>query len=107
MLGKDPRLNPLETRKQLLIAASELHRARLAGEIEAFTTGVRRLLDCAGSFGSMASLAVTLCAGLAALKRSKPVTEETKPSWMQTVLQSAGWFSSLWRKFRTPEHDGG
>ena len=105
MFGKDPRLNTLEVRKQLLVAACELHRTQLAEEIEDFSTGARRLLDYAASFSSMAAFAMTLCAGLAALKRGKPVAEQAKPSWVQTVLQGAGWLSSLWRKFRAPEHD--
>ena len=32
MFGKKPRLNPLESRKQLLIAESELNRAQLVQE---------------------------------------------------------------------------
>ena len=32
MFGKNPRMNPLESRKQLLIAESELNRAQLVGD---------------------------------------------------------------------------
>ena len=35
MFGKKPRLNPLESRKQLLIAESELNRAQLVQEWQA------------------------------------------------------------------------
>ena len=34
MSGKNPRMNPLESRKQLLIAESELNRAQLVQELE-------------------------------------------------------------------------
>lgn len=105
MPGKDPLLNQLEIRKRLLIAASELHRAHLPGEVDAFRSGIRRLMDSAGSFGSLASLAVTFCAGLVALKRAKPADTETKPSWGQAILRGAGLLSSLWRQFRPPPPD--
>lgn len=55
MFGKKPGLNPLESRKRLLIAESELNRAQLAGDMAALTTGIRTLTGRAKSFGAIAS----------------------------------------------------
>ena len=81
MFGKKPRLNPLESRKQLLIAESELNRAQMAGDMAALTAGVRTFTDRAKSFGSIASSAAVLVAGLAAFRRNKPAGADAKPSW--------------------------
>ena len=60
MFGDSPRMNPLETRKRLLIAESELNRAQLAQEWGAMTVGVRTLTDRAKSYASIASSAAVL-----------------------------------------------
>ena len=64
-------MNPLESRKQLLITESELNRDHLVGEMEALASGVRSLTDRAKSFGVIASSAALLAAGCAALNRGK------------------------------------
>jgi hypothetical protein len=93
-------MNPLESRKQRLIAASNLNRAQLAGDITAFTTDVRALTDRAKTLGSIASSAALLMAGLAAVRSGKPVEVDAKPSWMQTLVRSASLASTLWLAFR-------
>ena len=101
MFGKKPRLNPLESRKQLLIAESELNRAQMAGDMAALTAGVRTLTDRAKSCGSIASSAAVLVAGLAAFRRGKPVDADAKQSWLQTIFKGAGLISTLWLAFRS------
>ncbi|TAL05176.1 MAG: hypothetical protein EPO07_03965 [Verrucomicrobia bacterium] len=98
-------MKPLESRKQLLIAESELNRAQLVGDMTALTAGVRTLTDRARSFGSIASAAALLVAGLAAFRRGKSVEADPKPSWAQTVLKGAGLVSTLWMAFRAPRRD--
>ena len=105
MFGKKPRLNPLESRKQLLIAESELNRAQLAGDMAALTAGVRTLTDRAKSFDSIASSAAVLVAGLAAFRRGKPVGASAKPSWLRTILKGAGLISTFWLAFRSQRRD--
>ena len=105
MFGKKPRLNPLESRKQLLIAESELNRAQMAGDMAALTAGVRTLTDRAKTFGSIASSAAVLVAGLAAFRRGKPAGADAKPSWRQTILKGAGLISTLWLAFRSQRRD--
>ena len=105
MFGKNPRMNPLESRKQLLIAESELNRAQLVGDLAALTGGVRTLAGRAKSFGSIASSAAVLVAGLAAFRRGKSVQAEAKPSRWQTILKGAGLISTLWLAFRSQRRD--
>ena len=105
MFGKKPRINPLESRKQLLIAESELNRAQLAGDMAALTAGVRTLTDRAKSFDSIASSAAVLVAGLAAFRRGKPAGASAKPSWRQTILKGAGLISTFWLAFRSQRRD--
>jgi hypothetical protein len=100
MFGKNPRMNSLESRKQILIAESELNRAQLVGDMAALTADVRTLTDRAKSFGSIASSAAVLVAGLAAFRRGKPVDADAKPSRLQTILKGAGLISTLWLAFR-------
>ena len=105
MFGKKPRLNPLESRKQLLIAESELNRVQLVQECAAMTAGVRTLTDRAQSFGSVASSAALLVAGLASFRRRTSGDAGVKPSWSQTILKGAGLISTLWLAFRAKGHD--
>jgi hypothetical protein len=105
MFGKKPRLNPLESRKQLLIAESELNRAQMAGDMAALTAGVRTFTDRAKSFGSIASSAAVLVAGLAAFRRNKPAGADAKPSWRRTILKGAGLISTFWLAFRSQGRD--
>ncbi len=94
-------MNSLKSRKQLLIAESELNRAQLAGDLTALADGVRTLTDRAKSFGSIVSSTMVLVAGLAAFRRGKTMDAEGKPSWLQTILKSAGLVSTLWLAFRS------
>jgi len=94
-------LNPLESRKQLLIAESELNRAQMVGDMAALTVGVRTLTDRARYFGSIASSAAVLVAGLAAFRRGKPAGAGAKPSLLQTILKGAGLISTVWQVFRS------
>ena len=105
MFGKNPRLNLLESRKQLLIAESELNRTQMAGDVAALMAGVRALTDRAKSFGSIATSAAGLVAGLAAFRRGKPAGADAKPSWLQTLLKGAGLISTFWLAYRSPRRD--
>ena len=99
-------MSPLESRKQLLIAESELNRAQLGGDLDALAAGVRTLADNAKSFGAIASSAALLVAGLATFRRGKkPGDAGGKPSRLQTILKGAGWISTLWLAFRSRGRD--
>jgi len=100
MSGKNPRLKPLQSRKQLLLAESELNRAQMMQDMAALTAEVHALGNRAKSFGSIASSAVVLATGLAAFRRGKVADLDAKPSWVRTVLKGAGLVSNLWLAFR-------
>ena len=100
MFEKKPRMNSLESRKQILIAESELNRAQLVGDMAVLTADIRTLTDRAKSFGSIASSAAMLVAGLAPFQRGKPVDADAKPSWLRTILKGTGLISTLWLVFR-------
>ena len=98
-------MKSLESRKQLLLAESELNRAQLAGDVAALTAEVRMLTDRAKSFSSIASSAAALVAGLAAFRRNKPAGADAKPSWRRTILKGAGLISTFWLAFRSQGRD--
>ena len=100
MPGKNPRLNPLESRKQLLIAESELNRAQLVQEWRTLANEARSLVHQARTIRSFASATATLVAGLASCRRKDPTPAATKPSWGQTIVKVAGLFSTFWSEFR-------
>jgi hypothetical protein len=93
-------MNPLESRKQLLIAESELNRAQLVQEWQTITDGVRSVADRASTISSLASAAASLIAGLASFRRARSAPGDERPSWWQTLLKGAPLAGSLWSKFR-------
>ncbi|MGA2180522.1 MAG: hypothetical protein ABSH15_13175 [Verrucomicrobiota bacterium] len=93
-------MNPLESRKQLLIAESELNRAQLVQEWQTMADGVRSVADRARSISSLASAAASLIAGLASCRRARSAPADEKPSWWQTFLKGAQWAGLLWSEFR-------
>ena len=93
-------MNTLESRKQLLIAESELNRAQLVGEITALKAGVRAFTHRATSLGPIASSAAMLAMGLAAYQRDQPVVAGAKPSRLHTLLNGAALIATLWLAFR-------
>lgn len=98
-------MNPLESRKQLLIAESELNRAQLVGDWGTMTAGVRTLTGRARSFGSIASAAAVLVTGLEAFRRGRSVDASAKPSRLKTILKGASLVSTFWLALRAPEHE--
>ena len=106
MSGKNPRMNPLVSRKKLLIAESELNRAQLVQELETIKDKFRSLASRARTVTSLASAAATLIAGIASLRRKKesaPAAE--KPSWLQTVVKGAGLVSTIWTAFSSKQRN--
>jgi hypothetical protein len=98
-------MKSLPSRKQLLLAESELNRAQLAGDMTALAADVRAVTARAKSVFLIASSVAALWAGLAAIRRKKAATGGAKPSMLQTVLNGAGLVSSLWMAFHPQRHD--
>ena len=104
MFGKTPLMNPLEARRRLLVAESELNRTQLVQELVAMTVGVRTLTQRVKSFGSIASTAALVVTCLAALRRGKGGRSYGKPSWFQMIRKGAGLVASLWPAIRAKRH---
>jgi hypothetical protein len=95
-------MNPLDSRKKLLIAESELNRAQLVQDWHALTDEVETLADRARTIRSFASAASTLVAGLFSLRHKKSAPVAEKASWLQTILKGAGTISTFWSAFKSP-----
>jgi hypothetical protein len=104
MFGRKSRVTPLELRKQLLIAESELNRAQLCEEWQTMAHGVCDLAHRAKATAAWASSAALLVAGLAAFWRRKPAPAATKSSWFQRILNGARLASTIWFAFRARAH---
>jgi hypothetical protein len=102
MSGKNLRMKPLESRKRLLIAESELNRAQLVQEWQTMTDEVHSLTTQARTISSIASAAASLVAGLASCRRKNSAPAAEKPSWLRTILKGAGLVSTFWQTLRSP-----
>jgi hypothetical protein len=98
-------MNPLESRKQLLIAESELNRAQLVQEWRTMADEVHSLANQARTISSLASAAATLVAGIASFRRKKSAPAAEKPSWLQTIVKGAGLVSTIWSEFRPQDRE--
>ena len=100
MPGKTSHLSPLESRKQLLVAESELNRAGLSEEWQAMTRSVRDLAHEVKTIAAWASTAALVVAGLSTLRRDSPRSGTVKSSWFQKILKGARMASTLWLALR-------
>jgi hypothetical protein len=104
MFGKNPRIKALQSRKQLLIAESELNRAHFLQEWEAMAGDVRVAARQAKIIGSLAAAAGLLAAGFSSFRRKQAAPSDEKPSWWRNIVKYAGVATSLWSAFRPREH---
>ena len=100
MFEKDSRLSPRESRKRLLIAESELNRARLMEDAATLKSDVQALVDRVKSVESIAATAATLVSGLAGFRGEKSANGDGKSHWVRRIIRGAGLVSTLWRAFR-------
>lgn len=105
MPGKVPRLNPLQLRKELLVAESDLNRVQLIGEWQAMTDGVRTVTTRVKSVGSIASAAALFISGVSAFRRNRAASNGKNASWLQKAVQATKVVSSIWLAFRSREHE--
>ena len=99
MFGKTSHVSPLELRKQLLIAESELNRAQLSREWQTMAHGVGDLAHRVKTIGAWASAAALLVAGVTAWRRGAPAPGAAKSSWFQKILNGARLASTIWLAF--------
>ena len=98
MSGKIARMNPLASRKKLLLAESELNRAQLLQDWQTLAVEAKVVAQRATTFRSLASASVVLVSEL--IKRRQPAVKKT--SWLQSILKGAQLAGSLWMQFRSP-----
>ena len=97
-------MNPLLSRKQLLITESELNRAHLLQDWQTLAGEAHALIDQARTIRSLSKAAVSLVSvvsGLTSLCRKKPVASAEKPAWWQILLKGLGVAGSLWSEFNS------
>ena len=94
-------LSPLASRKQLLIAESELNRAQLVYELDSVTGEIRLLARQLGTVSSLVSATVTLLAGLMSHRPKRPERAPEPFSWWQVLVKGAGLVRSVWSTFET------
>jgi hypothetical protein len=94
-------MKALESRKQLLIAESELNRAHLIHELQMMAGDVHALASEARTIGSIASAVAGFVSGLSSLRSKKSAPGAEKPSWGQTLAKAAGMISTVWSTFRS------
>ncbi len=102
MSGKEPQLSPLESRKRMLIAESELNRAQSLQEWKSMTAGVRGLAERASTFSSIASSTASLVTGLWRCRGGLSRPAAANPSPIETVLRGVRLAASVGLAFRAP-----
>ena len=98
MPGETSQLTPLETRKQLLMAESELNRVQLGNDFHILKNEILRLKHQVFEMGSITSLATAFFAAIRAISHRD---ERDGTSWISTLLNCARAGTSLWRLFRS------
>jgi len=93
-------MNALESRKQMLIAESELNRKHLMREWQTMAGDVHALARKARTISAMTAAGL-LVTGLSSFRFKPSAPAAEKPSWWQTILKGAGMVSSLWLEFRS------
>jgi hypothetical protein len=93
-------MSPLESRKKLLIAESELNRAQLTQEWRTMADSVHSITGQARSISSLAVAGATFIGDLVAFRRKKAASPRPRNPWWVTVLTVAQVAGSLWLESR-------
>lgn len=105
MLGKKTYLKTLESRKQALLAESEVNRIELLKDFEELKLEANRVKRHLRAAGSIASSAAILTTAAALLRRRQPEhstpDNHAKPSWVSAALNGAQVGASLFFKLKS------
>lgn len=96
MSGKNSRLIALYSHKQLLIAASELNRAQMLGDVEQLAGEVQGLLRQARAVAAAAAGAGLLVAVITAFRPKSCAAAPAKAPWWKRLLQGTLAISNIW-----------
>ncbi len=93
-------MNALETRKQLLMAESDLLRIQLSEDIESLRSAWNRSGARARVWSGLISSIAVLMAGMTTL-RPKPMSGGgNRRSWVTVLLQGASLLSAVWLSWK-------
>jgi hypothetical protein len=102
MSGKKNRLTPLEVRKQMLLAESELNRVQFIHEWNDLKNELHRLTGPLRTVGAVASSVAKAGATFSLLRRIwSGGGSNQKKSWVSKLLDGAKTGASLWLMFRS------
>lgn len=91
------RLNPLEARRLLLVAESELNRVQLQEELGKAAVKLKALLHQGKTLGAFASTTTAAMMAWSALRSAfRSGGERSKRSWFSKVIGAARFGASLW-----------
>jgi hypothetical protein len=94
-------MNPLESRKLLLLAQSELNRAQLIHELQVLAGDLHALAAPLRTASSIAATVASLVAGWSASRRRKSALAREKPTWSGVILRGIVGLGSFWARFRS------
>ena len=100
MPGKKSQLTVLAARKRLLLAESELNRAQLVREMDAWKDQFHRSKERLEDLGHAASVTAKVAATVATAGRLFS-RRNGKRSWIASLLNGATTGTSLWYLFRS------
>lgn len=96
-------MSPTETRKRLLVAESEVHRAQAFGEWVEWAETAGGLARKVTATGALATAVVVAGAGWLAVRRRKSgaAVGEGGGTWIPVVSQAIGMMTTLWMTWRS------
>jgi len=106
MLRKNSSLSPLQTRKKLLVAESEINRSELVREAGKVKNEISHLKKQLRTFGSIASSAALAATAFSLFRKHKAAAEDRNgggkvASWISTALAGARIGTSLFQKIKS------
>ena len=101
MLNRPVHVSPLQARKRLLIAESELNRSDMSREWQTVQQGAHELAKRARTLGAWAALGSSLLASWGAYRQGNSLRPSPKRSWLDTALQTARITQEIWALCRT------
>ena len=97
MFARSQHLDPLDSQKRLLVAASECNRAELIAECRAWRASLERLSQASKSARLLKAIPSVLAGGLLTSEPEAPPVN--KPSWRRIASSAAKLAGTAWRVF--------
>jgi hypothetical protein len=96
-------MSPTETRKRLLVAESEVHRAQAFGELVEWAETAGGLARRVTATSALATAVVVAGAGWLAVRRPKRGVGggEGRGTWIPVLSQALGMITTLWTAWRS------